>query len=435
MDAINDWSERKIAPMGLGTVAQDMFQHSGNLAARILRGRQEKFNYLHSSLRNIFELTFGMWKKLEGKSTKGSWMEDALRQDSCRLDVLNAAISRVEIQIEAGIPLVPYQEARGPAKEVLVEKGQSPKPFDSHTIRNSLSSYDLKILRERYEILPSLDEEEEEKGENDLVSKPQLKKARVEDFVLKLETFKDKGKEVPKKRKALTRANGIVKIFNCLNHFSSPFFYKHWCKVQIGIKKLIAVEKVLDKERKRAYTNQRFRDSKRALVFGYNEFKKNILNDHSEMVLSIKSISLLVRCMIEVKRCSIDRLLQNARKLMRSNKEHEGKLLRIWIVKLGSLKNLADIMNGELLIVLFTTEDSTNGRFSYSQHPHRLRQHDDILALDLVEDVFLGGIKKSKWSEKWCPQALRLVVWGSAIWVFSPLLTGAYFSYELSKKL
>ncbi|KAK3005865.1 hypothetical protein RJ639_017262 [Escallonia herrerae] len=57
--------------------------------------------------------------------------------------------------LETGVPLVPFQEPRGvPAKEVLRESAQSPKPFDTHTLRSKLSSYDLKLLRERCEIPP-----------------------------------------------------------------------------------------------------------------------------------------------------------------------------------------------------------------------------------------------------------------------------------------
>ncbi|KAK2996729.1 hypothetical protein RJ639_025520 [Escallonia herrerae] len=57
--------------------------------------------------------------------------------------------------LETGVPLVPFQEPRGvPAKEVLRESSQSPKPFDAHTLRSKLSSYDLKLLRERCEIPP-----------------------------------------------------------------------------------------------------------------------------------------------------------------------------------------------------------------------------------------------------------------------------------------
>ncbi|KAK3004621.1 hypothetical protein RJ639_019139 [Escallonia herrerae] len=57
--------------------------------------------------------------------------------------------------LETEVPLVPFQESRGvPAKEVLRESAQSPKPFDAHTLRSKLSSYDLKLLRERCEILP-----------------------------------------------------------------------------------------------------------------------------------------------------------------------------------------------------------------------------------------------------------------------------------------
>ncbi|KAK3009895.1 hypothetical protein RJ639_012984 [Escallonia herrerae] len=39
-----------------------------------------------------------------------------------------------------------------PAKEVLTKNAQSPKPFDAHTLKSKLSSYDLKLLRERCEI-------------------------------------------------------------------------------------------------------------------------------------------------------------------------------------------------------------------------------------------------------------------------------------------
>ncbi|KAK3012295.1 hypothetical protein RJ639_012843 [Escallonia herrerae] len=57
--------------------------------------------------------------------------------------------------LETGVPLVPFQEPRGvPAKEVLRESAQSPKPFDAHTLRSKLSSYDLKLFRERCEIPP-----------------------------------------------------------------------------------------------------------------------------------------------------------------------------------------------------------------------------------------------------------------------------------------
>ncbi|KAK3036151.1 hypothetical protein RJ639_029888 [Escallonia herrerae] len=53
------------------------------------------------------------------------------------------------------VPSVPFQESRGvPAREALRECAQSPKPFDAHTLRSRLSSYDLKLLRERCEILP-----------------------------------------------------------------------------------------------------------------------------------------------------------------------------------------------------------------------------------------------------------------------------------------
>ncbi|KAK3026309.1 hypothetical protein RJ639_040997 [Escallonia herrerae] len=57
--------------------------------------------------------------------------------------------------LETGFPLVPFQESRGvPAKEALRECAQSPKPFDAHTLRSRLSSFDLKLLRKRCEIPP-----------------------------------------------------------------------------------------------------------------------------------------------------------------------------------------------------------------------------------------------------------------------------------------
>ncbi|KAK3015814.1 hypothetical protein RJ639_007239 [Escallonia herrerae] len=59
--------------------------------------------------------------------------------------------------LEVGVPLIPYQEPRGlPAKEILASKAQSPKPFDAHKLRSRLSSYDLKILRDKYEIPSSV---------------------------------------------------------------------------------------------------------------------------------------------------------------------------------------------------------------------------------------------------------------------------------------
>ncbi|KAK3005160.1 hypothetical protein RJ639_017166 [Escallonia herrerae] len=57
--------------------------------------------------------------------------------------------------LETGVPLVPFQESRGsPLIKVLRESAQSPKSFDAHTLRSKLSSYDLKLLRERCEIPP-----------------------------------------------------------------------------------------------------------------------------------------------------------------------------------------------------------------------------------------------------------------------------------------
>ncbi|KAK3011797.1 hypothetical protein RJ639_011785 [Escallonia herrerae] len=46
-------------------------------------------------------------------------------------------------------------ESRGvPAKEVLRKCAQFPTPFNAHTLRSKLSSYDLKLLQERCKIPP-----------------------------------------------------------------------------------------------------------------------------------------------------------------------------------------------------------------------------------------------------------------------------------------
>ncbi|KAK2997609.1 hypothetical protein RJ639_026557 [Escallonia herrerae] len=59
--------------------------------------------------------------------------------------------------LEVGVPLIPYQDSQGlPAKEILADRAHSPKPFDAHTLRSRLSSYDLKILRDKCEIPPSV---------------------------------------------------------------------------------------------------------------------------------------------------------------------------------------------------------------------------------------------------------------------------------------
>ncbi|KAK2998415.1 hypothetical protein RJ639_024009 [Escallonia herrerae] len=55
------------------------------------------------------------------------------------------------------MPVIPFQESKGvSAKKVLTENAQSPKPFDAHTLRSKLSSYDLKLLWERCEISPTI---------------------------------------------------------------------------------------------------------------------------------------------------------------------------------------------------------------------------------------------------------------------------------------
>ncbi|KAK3033996.1 hypothetical protein RJ639_033281 [Escallonia herrerae] len=60
-----------------------------------------------------------------------------------------------ECVFEPNVHAQGVKEPRGvPAKEVLRESAQSPKPFDAHTLRSKLNSYDLKLLRERCEIPP-----------------------------------------------------------------------------------------------------------------------------------------------------------------------------------------------------------------------------------------------------------------------------------------
>ncbi|KAK2998040.1 hypothetical protein RJ639_025532 [Escallonia herrerae] len=49
-----------------------------------------------------------------------------------------------------------YESKGVPTKEVLTKNAQSHKPFDAHMLRSKLSSYDLKPLRERCEIPPSI---------------------------------------------------------------------------------------------------------------------------------------------------------------------------------------------------------------------------------------------------------------------------------------
>ncbi|KAK3038193.1 hypothetical protein RJ639_030300 [Escallonia herrerae] len=150
---------------------------------------------------------------------------------------------------KARISLVRYQEPRrAPAREVLAEKTQIPKPFDTHNLKSRHSGYDLKILRERCEIPPSIKlrvmcsrgthgsgggsrgdpflfnaqgvlgdiipielvsiyggyDKVQDLDFWALVSKPQPKKLRVEEFVLGLGI--SKAKEAPKKQKVLTRA-------------------------------------------------------------------------------------------------------------------------------------------------------------------------------------------------------------------------------------
>ncbi|KAK3027186.1 hypothetical protein RJ639_042452 [Escallonia herrerae] len=86
------------------------------------------------------------------------------RQEDEHVSELSRGATSVRVEptfnplfLEVGVPLIPYQEPRGlPAKEILASKAQSPKPFDAHTLRSRLSSYDLKILRDKYEIPSSV---------------------------------------------------------------------------------------------------------------------------------------------------------------------------------------------------------------------------------------------------------------------------------------
>ncbi|KAK3008072.1 hypothetical protein RJ639_013515 [Escallonia herrerae] len=86
------------------------------------------------------------------------------RQEDEHVSELSRGTTSVRVEptfdplfLEVGVPLIPYQEPRGlPVKEILASKAQSPKPFDAHTLRSRLSSYDLKILRDKYEIPSSV---------------------------------------------------------------------------------------------------------------------------------------------------------------------------------------------------------------------------------------------------------------------------------------
>ncbi|KAK3012404.1 hypothetical protein RJ639_012053, partial [Escallonia herrerae] len=90
--------------------------------------------------------------------------ENMSRQEDEHVSELSRGATSVRVEptfnplfLEVGVPLIPYQEPRGlPAKEILASKAQSPKPFDAHTLRSRLSSYDLKILRDKYEIPSSV---------------------------------------------------------------------------------------------------------------------------------------------------------------------------------------------------------------------------------------------------------------------------------------
>ncbi|KAK2999342.1 hypothetical protein RJ639_022749 [Escallonia herrerae] len=90
--------------------------------------------------------------------------ENMSRQEDEHVSELSRGATSVRVKptfdplfLEVGVPLIPYQEPRGlPAKEILASKAQSPKPFDAHTLRSRLSSYDLKILRDKYEIPSSV---------------------------------------------------------------------------------------------------------------------------------------------------------------------------------------------------------------------------------------------------------------------------------------
>ncbi|KAK3006397.1 hypothetical protein RJ639_016147 [Escallonia herrerae] len=88
----------------------------------------------------------------------GSTLEPMSNEDEECVFEPNAGVQGVRIEptfdplfLEIGVP---FQESRGvPAREALRECAQSPKPFDAHTLKSRLSSYDLKLLRERCEIL------------------------------------------------------------------------------------------------------------------------------------------------------------------------------------------------------------------------------------------------------------------------------------------
>ncbi|KAK3022651.1 hypothetical protein RJ639_045417 [Escallonia herrerae] len=111
-------------------------------------------------------LVGGLVRKLETNETVVANMgdpENMSRQEDEHVSELSRGVTSVKVEptfdplfLEVGVPLIPYQEPRGlPAKEILASKARSPKPFDPHTLRSRLSSYDLKILRDKYEI-PSI---------------------------------------------------------------------------------------------------------------------------------------------------------------------------------------------------------------------------------------------------------------------------------------
>ncbi|KAK3021454.1 hypothetical protein RJ639_045643 [Escallonia herrerae] len=101
-------------------------------------------------------------KQQGNKTAEQFWPEimDMTESSGLTMHPLVAVGVRIEptfdpLFLEIGVPLVPFQESRRvSAREILRESAQSPKPFDAHTLRSKLSSYDLKLLRERCEILP-----------------------------------------------------------------------------------------------------------------------------------------------------------------------------------------------------------------------------------------------------------------------------------------
>ncbi|KAK3017999.1 hypothetical protein RJ639_004375 [Escallonia herrerae] len=263
--------------------------------------------------------------------------------------------------LEVGVPLIPYQEPRGVrAKEILADKAQSPKSFGTHTLRSRLSSYDLKILRDKCEIPSSVKLRLPGDGEaanmttlneigftmthllmglgcqyilffikvlnayglvpgqlsphawrfisffiyqchrlglqprlrdldfDALTAEPQQKKLMTDEIVLGL-TSKDKGKEQTKRKKVPLRAEKKVEdLARALQKVKLSEASLAARVEQLEAEKTkIGLNVIQSFKRSKAYTDQRLHDSKKALVYSYNTYKKDVLKDYPDMDMSI----------------------------------------------------------------------------------------------------------------------------------------------------